>query len=1005
MTSFVPSPRRPRHRFVLGLCGVLALACHPPSTSEPPGPPVVPAAAAAASVAEILAASDLPPEQPEAVAGDPMGVTVHRLSNGMTVYISTNRQEPRFSAWITVRTGSRNDPADSTGLAHYLEHMLFKGTDELGTLDIESEQPHLARIAELYDELRKTEAPAARAEIFAEIDRRTQASAKWAIPEEMSRVYGLLGIKGLNAFTDDDSTAYNADIPSNRLEAWATVEVERFRDAKFRLFYPELESVYEEKNLSLDEPWDQIDEAIRLVLFPAHPYGTQPTIGHSEHLKTPAYGDMVAYHQRWYAPNNMAILLAGDIDAATALPVLEATLGTLPPRPLEEPAPGDLRPGHGRAFREVLAEGEESVTIGWRTVGATDPNEPAITVLDLVLDNATSGLLNLELELTQKVPDASSWPIQMREGGYLNVRAIAREGQSLEEVEQLLLGVVAKLRAGEVDERTIAAILLHEDIDDKRRLESNEGRVEKLHEAYIGRRTWKAVLERDARLQRVTKADVVVAANRYLGEDFAVVYRRRGTPALPKIDKPKITPVAVDEARESTFSRKIAAMPAKPLEPEWLAEGKHYERRTLPAGPLVAVHNPRNDLYHVSFVIERGHRKDRLLCHGLRLLELSGSGGKSAEALRDELYALGTSIDFYCNADETWLVVRGLDRTMDASLGLLDQWLRGATFDAATLVGLTDNTLSERRDMLDDPSVLEYMVNAHALHGQQSSYMVEPSNRELLAAKPKALAKLVRGLLDYQRRTYYFGPRAADAVTEVLALGGGKRNPGPFPDSEYRKVTEPTIYFLHKEVAKATITLAIPQGVLAPERRAEARLLGEYLDGNMGSLLYLEIRETRGLVYTCGGYEHMGSRRGDEWAFLGYLETQADKTLEAVKTYFEVIRRPLTEVRLADAKESMEQYFRGSRIDPRQLPTWVRDWDLRGEPGDPRPKERAAMAALDVAGLERMAATLRSPGVIVAIVGDRRRVDLEGLGKLGKLVEVEAGQLTSFGAFPAVEGP
>jgi predicted Zn-dependent peptidase len=999
MGSLVPSARRLRHRFALGLCSVLALACHPPSTSDAPGPTVAPPPVAAASVAEILAASDLPPEQPEPLPGDPMGVTVHRLGNGMTVYISTNRQEPRFSAWIAVRTGSRNDPADSTGLAHYLEHMLFKGTDELGTLDIDAERPHLARIAELYDELRKTDEPGARAEIFTEIDRRTQATAAWAIPEEMSRIYGLLGIEGFNAFTDDDSTVYEADVPSNRLRAFAVVEVERFQDAEFRLFYPELEAVYEEKNKSIDEPWDQIDEAIRVALFPGHPYGTQPTIGRSEHLETPAYGDMVAYHQRWYAPNNMAILLAGDIDAATALPVLEETLGTLEPRPLEASTPGDLAPSRGRAFREVLAEGEESVTIGWRTVGGTDPDEPTITVLDRVLDNATSGLLNLELELTQKVPDASSWSTHMREAGYFNVSATAREGQSLEEVERLLLEVVAKLRAGEVEPRTIEAILLHEDIDDKQRLESNEGRVAKLHEAYIGRRTWQAVLERDARLRRITKADVVAAANRYLGEDFAVVYRRRGTPELPKIDKPKLTPVEVDDARESAFSRKIAAMPATPLEPEWLVEGKHYERRTLTSGPLVAAKNTRNDLYHVSFVIERGHRKDRLLCHGLRLLELSGNGGKSAEALRDELYALGTSIDFYCDADETWLIVRGLDRTMEASLGLLREWLRGATFDATTLAGLTENTLSERRDMLDDPAALEYMLHAHALYGQDSSYMVEPSNRELLAAKPKALAKLVRGLLDYRRRTYYFGPRAADAVTEVLALGGGTREPGKFLDTEYRKVTEPTIYFVHKEVAKAAITLAIPQGVLEPERRAEGRLLGEYLDGNMGSLLYLEIREARGLVYTTGGYEQTGSRPGDEWAFLGHMETQAEKTVEAVKTYLEVIRRPLTKVRLAAAKESMEQYFLGSRIDPRQVPSWVRDWDLLGEPGDPRPKQREAMAALDVSGLEPMVATLRAPSVI-AIVGDRRRVDLEGLGTLGKVVEVEAGALTSFGAFP-----
>jgi predicted Zn-dependent peptidase len=990
----MPSPLR----LALALGPWVALGCHRPPGGDAPERGGPPPAQPVDEAARILAASDLPPVQPEPRAGDPMGVTVHRLSNGMTVYVSTNRQQPRFHAWIAVRTGSRNDPADSTGLAHYLEHMLFKGTDELGTLDFDAERPHLQRIAELYDALRKTDEPAARAEIFAEIDRRTQATARWAIPEEMSRIYGLLGIEGFNAFTDDDSTVYEADVPANRLQAFATVEAERFRDATFRLFYPELESVYEEKNLSLDEPWDQLDEAIRLALFPRHPYGTQPTIGLAEHLKTPAYGDMVAYHQRWYAPNNMAVLLAGDIDAATALPVLEATLGELPPRPLEAPAPGDLAPVHGRIAREVLAEGEESVTIAWRTVASTDPDEPTMEVLDLVLDNATSGLLNVELELTQQVPDASSWTTHLREAGYFVVSATAREGQGLEEVERLLLGVVAKLRAGEIDPRTIEAILLHEGIDQARRLESNEGRVSRLYDAYIGRRTWPEVLERDARLRSITKDDVVAAANRYLGDDHVVVVRRRGAPTRPKIDKPKITPIAVDETRRSAFSRAVAAIPAEPLEPQWLVEGEHYERRTLPSGPLVAARNRRSDLYQLGLVIERGHRKDRLLCHGLELLELSGSGSKSAKALRDELYALGTSITFDCGADETTIHVEGIDRTMDASLELLRQWLAGATFEAETLAALTDNVLSERRDLLDDPASLERVLRAHAFYGAASPYQAEPSDRELRAAKPRALARLVRGLRDYRRRTYYFGPRDADAAAEVLELGGAAADPGPRFVTEYRALTEPTIYFAHKDVTTASIRLAIPQGVQPPERRPQALVLGEYLDGNMGSLLYLELREARGLVYTSGGYEHTGASRGDPWAFVGAMETQADKTVEALRTYLEVIRRPISEARLAVAKESLEQGYRGSGIDPRAVVWWVREWDDRGDAGDPRPRERAASAGLGMEALGSLVATLGSTGLIVSIVGDRERVDLRGLARLGKVVEVEEDALTSFGA-------
>jgi predicted Zn-dependent peptidase len=994
------SPLRSLHRFVLGLGAALALACHPTQHDGPAPGGDAPPLPVEPSVAEILLASELPPEQREALADDPMGVTVHRLKNGMTVYISTNRQEPELATWIAVRTGSRNDPADSTGLAHYLEHMLFKGTDELGTTDIEAERPHLERIAGLYDRLRKTDDTDARAEIFAAIDRETQATAAWAIPEEGSRIYGALGIGGFNAFTDDDSTVYVADVPSNRLEAWAAVEVERFRDAEFRLFYPELESVYEEKNISLDEPWDRIDEAARLGLFPVHPYGTQPTLGLVEHLKSPAYGDMVAYFERWYAPNNMAILLVGDVDPATALPVLEHTLGTLVPKRLTEPAKGELRPIEGRVFREVIAEGEESVTIAWRTVSDVDPDEPTMVVLDALMGNETNGLLALELELTQKVPGVYSWASHMREAGYWVAGATAREGQSLEEVEKLLLGVVAKVKAGQIEQATIDAVVLHQDMHDKQRLESNDGRISKLHNAYISRRSWSQMLERDAWLRKVTNADVVKAANQYLGDDRVVVYRKRGKPELPKIDKPRITPIEMDAARESAFSRKIAAIPAKELEPEWVVEGKHYERRTLSSGPLLTVHNARNDLFQLMMVVERGHRKDRLLCHAFRLLELSGSGSKSAEALRDELYSLGTNVEFQCGADETTIKVTGLDRHMDASMTLLREWLDGAVFDAETLAALNDNTLSERRDVLDDPSALDYLLRQHAFYGEASDFKAQPRNRELLAAKPAALAKLIRGFLDYERATYYFGSRSADAAAEALVLGRGTKDPGSYPRIEYRAVAKPTIYLLHKDVAKATINLAIPQGPLPRERVPEALTLGQYMDGSMTSLLYLELREARGLAYGCDGYQSMGGRPGDDWAFIGTMGTQVDKTVEALQTYLEVIERPIAEAHLVDVKQAMDQNYRSSRFDPRWVFYWIRAWDLRGETGDPRPWEWKASGALDVAGLQPLAATLGSRPALVGILSDRKRIDLAALAKLGEVVEVEVGELTSFGAFP-----
>ena len=133
-----------------------------------------------------------------------MRVTIHRLANGLTVYLSPNRIEPRITALITVRAGSKADPEEATGIAHYLEHMLFKGTAQLGSMDYEREKPHLDRIVELYDRRFKTKNHAERDRLDAEIDAENVAAARYEIPNELDRLYRQIGGQGLNAYTSEN---------------------------------------------------------------------------------------------------------------------------------------------------------------------------------------------------------------------------------------------------------------------------------------------------------------------------------------------------------------------------------------------------------------------------------------------------------------------------------------------------------------------------------------------------------------------------------------------------------------------------------------------------------------------------------------------------------------------------------------------------------------------------------------------------------------------------------
>ena len=987
-----------RHLLAAALVG-LTFGCRTPDTSTPIDDKSAPLPDAQ-TAEQILAASDLPPLVDTPIAGDEMGVTVHRLSNGMTVYISTDRQKPRFSAWIAVRTGSRNDPANSTGLAHYLEHMLFKGTDDYGTLDLAAEQVHLDAIERLYSELRGAD-DARRAQIFTEIDQHTQATAQYAIPNELDRMYAALGIEGVNAFTSDEVTAYIGDVPSNRLEAWAAIEGERFADPVFRLFYPELEAVYEEKNLSIDRPSSRIWDTMLRSLFPEHPYGTQPTIGVIEHLKNPAYGDMVQYFKDWYAPNNMAVMLAGDIDAATALPVLERTLGKLEPRPIASAAEAALPQLSGRVAHEIIAEGEQSVSMAWRSVEVTHADEPAMVVADWLMDNSSSGLLNLELELTQKVQDAGSWASHLNDAGYFGVQATLQQDQTHAEVEQLLLGVVAKLKAGEFTQADVDAIKLHEDMGDKRTLEDNRGRVSRMMSSFIERRAWADVLEREQRLRAVTREDVIRVANQYLGSAYVVVNRKSGTQKLANIQKPSITPIDIDTTRESPFAAKIKAMPASTLEPEWLSEGQHYEHLELPAGPLIVAHNARNDLFSLQYRFDRGHRKAPMLCVALELLERSGAGETSAEDLQKQLFALGTGVSFSCGVEDSGVNISGIDKNLEQSVKLVEAWIRDPGFDDKTLAGLRKNMIGERVDELDDSDSLGDMLADYANYGERSAWLQEPSNAAIKKVKGKQLRKQLASFPDYTHRTMYFGPRAPAEVAKVVGFGHKHKKAGAREQRTFRAgLKGTTIYFLDKDVAKSAISVAIPQGVQAREQIPVSRYFSSYMGGGMSSLIFQEIREARGLAYYAYGYVARGGRPGDEWALRGGMGTQADKTNDALTTYLQLLReRPIDATRLGQTLESLEADYRSSRIDPRWIVWLVDGWDQQGEKQDPRPWEWEQIQQLNVEAVQSYASAYAERPVIISIVGDRERVDLKALAELGTVVEVEPAQLVSFGAF------
>ena len=231
----------------------------------------------------------------ETVKGDPLKTKIYTLENGLKVYMTVNKEEPRIQTYIAVRSGGRNDPADNTGLAHYLEHLMFKGSEQLGTTDFAAEKPILDQIEELYEVYRTKTDPVERRTIYHVIDSLSYEASKISIPNEYDKSMAIIGANGTNAFTSNDVTCYTEDIPSNQIENWAKVQSDRFKNMVIRGFHTELEAVYEEYNIGLTSDANKLWEALNAKMFPTHPYGTQTTIGTQEHLKNPSIVNIKDY--------------------------------------------------------------------------------------------------------------------------------------------------------------------------------------------------------------------------------------------------------------------------------------------------------------------------------------------------------------------------------------------------------------------------------------------------------------------------------------------------------------------------------------------------------------------------------------------------------------------------------------------------------------------------------------------------------------------------------------
>ena len=857
----------------------------------------------------------------ETVKGDPLETKIYTLDNGLKVYMSVNKETPRIQTYIAVKVGGKNDPSETTGLAHYFEHLMFKGSQNFGTSDYAAEKPLLDEIEALFEVYRTTTDEAERTAIYQKIDSISYVASGYAIPNEYDKLMSVIGADGTNAYTSTDMTVYVEDIPSNQIENWARVEADRFMNPVLRGFHTELETVYEEKNMSLTNDFRKALEALDGMLFPDHPYGTQTVLGTQEHLKNPSITNIKNYHATYYVPNNMAICLSGDFDPDEMVGIIEKYFGQMEPNNNLPDVKFETKSViETPQSKDVYGIDSELVMLGWKYPGAGTDDALVASVVSYILYNGAAGLIDLNLNQQQKVLGAQSEAYTRPDAGEFILLSEAKQGQTLEEVRDLLLAEVDKLRKGEFEESVMEGTINNLKMGMMRQLEGNSSRADMYVQSFISGTDWADEVAWIDNLSKVTKQDVIDWANKYLGENnYAVVYKRLGEDKnVQKVSAPKITPIKANRDAQSAFLAEIQASEVVPIEPVFVDYEKDMKKFRAEGLDVLYVQNKINDIATLMFRFNTGTEHDPALNLAFNYLYYLGTETMTAEEIAQKLYQLACSFSLNSNTSTTSISIRGLNENLAEAMKIVEDLAYNAVPDENILANLKADMLKSRANSKLNQSSCFSALQNYIYYGPEFIDRTTLDNNELNALTSEDLLAKVRNLLGCQHEVIYYGPSSDDEVAQLIADNhtvASDLKPLEITYSSYVPTAESKVYLVQYD-AKQIYYLQYSNRGEKFDAAADPYLAmyNEYFGGGMNAIVFQEMREARGLAYSSQAILADPSHKDDSYTYFAFIATQNDKMKTAIEAFDEIINdMPESEAAFDVAKDALISRMRTAR--------------------------------------------------------------------------------------------
>lgn len=928
-------------------------------------------------------------------------VKEYRLENGLTVWLNEDHSQPKVFGAVVVKAGAKDCP--DTGIAHYFEHMMFKGTDRIGTLDYESEKVLLDSIAMKYDELAMTEDTAARARLQKEINELSIRSSEYVIPNEFNRLINRFGGSGLNAATSYDTTIYFNTFSPQYMVQWAEINSERLINPVFRLFQSELETVYEEKNMYGDFIGGQVMDTLMARYFGPHPYA-YPIIGSTKNLKNPRLTEMHKFFEDYYVASNMALILSGDFDAQQVMPILEKAFSRIRSGNAPKQEKVMLPPFNGRETMKVKFPIPfiKAMGLGFRGVSANHEDQVALNIAVNLLNNANgTGYLD-KLMVEHKLMGALAINESMNEAGILAVAIMPKLLiQSYSSAEKMVWDEINRVKNGDFSDEMFNSLKLEQKRQYASSLENIDSRATIMMNLFSQGKSWNDYLNEVARIESITKEDVVRVAQKYFSNNYLCVTKSTGKYPKDNLPKPAFSPVVPRNAdASSSYAKQLEKIPEQQVAPRIIDFEKDVKTSKLtPLVTLYTTPNPLNDIFTLNISYGIGALEQPELMQLTNYLQLLGTESLSFEQFRSRLQSIGSTLAFDVTPDAFVMKVTGFDNHIDETMELVGDFIRHAKADDKKLRQIVDDAkVSEKAFFKSGDNVASALLE-QVKYGDQSRYLRKLSLSQIKKLKGKDMLAIYDKVRSVQCDLHYCGTLPVEKVIGTIRQHLPLERTTVASNSPYyrelKQYDRPTVFFIDMPDMAQSIVYGYVKGDPVDDKasRHASQLFSVYFGGDMSSLMFQEIREFRSFAYrTSGRYQLPNhAHKGTAGSFTAMLSTQSDKTLDALGVLDSLIREmPLKPERMEAVKQTLVNRINNDYPPFRNLSEKVASARMEGFDRDPAEEFLRDIATMDMQDISRFyQEQISGRPVVYVITGNRKHIDMKKLAEYGTIIKVK----------------